>query len=61
MHKDTPWIAMNALGFTRTPSCERFYEEFYDVSSERSLTFLMNSQKQHLVQQILPIVKKFSK
>lgn len=52
---------MNALGFTRTPSCERFYEEFYDVSSERSLTFLMNSQKQHLVQQILPIVKKFSK
>lgn len=59
MTPDTPWIALNALAFTRTPFCERFFEDFYDVSSDRSFTFLLNSQNQALIQQIVPIVKKF--
>lgn len=59
MNPETPWIALNAMAFTRTPFCERFFEDFYDASTERAITFLLNSQNQSLIQQILPIVKKF--
>lgn len=58
-HSEVPWIAVNSLAFTRTPLCELFFEDFYDISTERALTFILTNTGQTLVHQILPIVKKF--